>query len=388
MPTDEEVRAFAQGEMQAISADEVANMNTMQEVEQRLGIGEEPAQNDPPQVEQQPAQEQQPATVENIEVPTPEAVKVAESAETPEALLEKISGGKIKSAEELTAFLEKANTPQEEIDPIAKSFNEALKKGLKPKDWAAQQLVDVDSYSNKDVALEYLMQAKGWDKTKAKTYLDNKYYADEQYEDINDAPREYKVAQIELEDLANEGRKYFNSQKIDLDNYTPNIPIVSELQGQLEQIRQQQEYAKQESQKLAEYIDSSLKGFNKHSFQYSYTDTNAQEATDEVGLTLNEEQVKRGADMLKDPRLLIQALTNGGKDMDVKKLVAKLNLLVDDKLFSETLADTRARSTEDFVKKLKNVSPPSIPTYNPANYNIEDERARIREALGSMPERR
>ena len=380
--TDDEVRALAQadvkGELKFLTPSEIEQMQLQEQLAKNQPIvNEQPAE---PPTGTPPAEN---PVVQNTVEPPVETPK--EPTETPEAILEKITEGKIKNVDELKALLEKSNTPAEDIDPIAKSINEARKKGLDIKAWAAQQLVDVDSYSHSEVALEYLMQTKGWSKDKATTYLENKYFTNEHYEDLADAPREYKVMQIELEDLANEARQYFNSQKIDLDKFVQTQPNIAEMQQKLTEFYQTEEANKQQRQKLAEYIDSSLQGFNSYSFNYTYTDTNAKEAAAEVGLKLNEEQVKRGAEMLKDPQKLIDALTNGGKNMDVKGLVAKINLLTDEKLLSEMFADTRARSTEDYIKKLKNVGAPSIPTYNP-NVNAHDEeRKRINEILGTMP---
>jgi hypothetical protein len=379
MPTEEEIKAFANGEMKQIPYSEIEQMQLEERLEQQFVPVEEQGQSEQVQTEAQ-------TEVVNTQVKLTETQPAEQpQVETTEAILEKITEGKIKNTEELKALLEKANMPQEEIDPIAKSITEARKRGLDIKAWASQQLVDVNSYSNSDVALEYLIQTKGWSKEKATNYLENKYYTNEQYDDISEAPREYKIAQIELEDLAGEARKHFNSQKIDLDSFVANQPDVSQLQAEVLSYRQQQELSKQVNQKLSEYIDSSLKDFNNYSFKYTYTDTDAKEASDEVGLKLNEQQVKKGADMLKNPQLLIDALTNGGKDMDVKKLVAKINLLADDKLMSEMFADTRARSTEAYIKKLKNVGAPTIPTVNPTTYDVSDERRRIQEVLKSMP---
>lgn len=383
MPTEEEIKAFAAGNFETITHDQLMQQAQTEQRFEEIQTPQEQVNEPAPQVVEppivtpaEPIVEQQPSE------------PVVQQAEAPEAILEKISEGKIKSTEELKALLEKANTPQEDITSIAKSLDAAVKNGLNPKDWAAQQLVDVDSYSTNEIVKEYFKQTKGWTDKKAQEYLEAKFFINEQYDDGDTVPREVVAARFELEDIAQQAKQHFNSQKIDLDNFSVEIPRVKELETQLFQINQQRELERQANEKLAEYIDSSLKDFNSYSFKYNYTDTNAQEAADEVGLKLTEEQVKRGANMLKNPQLLIEALTNGGKDMDVKKLVAKINLLADDKLFSEMFADTRARSTEAVIKKLKNVGAPSIPTVNPKNYDISEERNRIQQILKDMPVQR
>lgn len=394
--SDEEARALAQadvnGTLKFLTPSEIeqmqlqsqllANQNPEQQPVEQQPVIEQPVNNVETNVTEQPAAPAAEPT--NVEQPVVEQ-KVEVVTESPDSILEKISEGKIKNTAELKAVLERANVPQEEIAPVAKSINEAIKKGISIKDWAAQQLVDVDALPNAQLAEQYLMQTKGWTKEKAALYLENKFYTNEQYDDPSEAPREYKIAQIELEDLAAQAKQYFNSQKIDLDSFVASQPNVNELQSQLNQFYQAEQAKKQQNEKLAEYIDSSLQGFNSYSFNYNYTDTNAKEATAEVGLKLNEEQVKRGAEMLKDPQKLLDALTNGGKNMDVKSLVAKLNLITDDKLFSEMFADTHARSIEGYVKKLKNVSAPQIATVNPMTYNADEERQRIQEVLKNMP---
>jgi len=385
----EMAKQFAEGTIEEVTPNNIADMEHQARMQQQFGDPDgEPANEGggEPIAEpvNEPAAEPKGEPTDNSGEPAPQAEEPKSAEVNYEAILKELTKGKVSSVDELLAKLEKADAPQEDIDAVAKSLNEARKKGLDTKQWAAQQLVDIDSYSQVELAKEYLKQTKGWTDKKVQDYLEAKFFINDEYGEDDDAPREYKAAQFELEDLAEKAKGYFNANKINLDSFEADIPKVKELQSELDKVYNEKISNQQAQQQLAEAIDSSLRDFKNYSINYDYKDINAKEAKGTLGLTLTEEQVKNGAEMLKEPIKLLKALSKGG---DFKEVLAKLTILTDDKLFSDMLSDQHARSVEAYIKTLKNSSGSAIPTVNP-NFakNQSEERQRIMDVLKDMPE--
>ncbi len=335
------------------------------------------------QPEEQPVLEKVEEVVEKIaEVKTEEAQSETKLEINHADILAELTEGKVKSVDELKAILAKADTPQKEINAIAKSLHEAMEKGLNTKQWAAQQLVDVDSYTQVELAKTYLIQTKGWTDKKAQDYLEAKFFINDKYEEGDDVPREYKAAQFELEDLAETAKGYFNANKIDLDNFQAENPQVRVLQEEISKFNEYQSNQQALQQKTAEAIDSSLKGLKEYTIGYNYKDINAKEAEGTLALNLTEEMVSASAEMLKDPAKLLKALSPNG---DFKEAAAKLTLLTNEKLFSDVLSDNYARSVESFVQKnIKNASSVSI-AMSPPDINLtSEENKRAKEFMGGM----
>lgn len=389
----EMAKQFAEGTIEEVTPNDIAEMQQQANLQQQFGDpnpqGEEGQQqpentqaDTPPPVigDEGEAADQAPV----VETKVDEQPKTAEV--NYEAILKELTKGKVASVEELMAKLEKADAPQEDIDAVAKSLNEARKRGLDTKQWAAQQLIDTNAYTDAEVVEAYLAATDpSLSKEDIKELLDAEYYVSEKIEEGDEVPREIRAARIKLKREAAKAREYFESNKINLDSFEAEIPKVKELQAELEKVYNERNINQQAQQQLAEAIDSSLRDFKNYSIDYNYKDINSKEAKGTLGLTLTEEQVKNGAEMLKEPVKLLKALSKGG---DFKEVLAKLTILTDDKLFSDMLSDQHARSVEAYIKNnLKNSSGSSIPTINP-NFakNQSEERQRIMEVLKDMPE--
>ncbi len=374
-------REYMAGKTETFTGAEVEEQRQQYEMLQNLE-GQQPVEttptDEPPATDQQPSVDT-PAADEPIPVEIKPEINHAD-------LLAELSKGKVKSVEEFMAILEKADTPQEELDAVAKSLNEARKRGLDTKQWAAQQLVDVDSFSQVELAKTFLIQTKGWTEKKAQDYLEAKFFINDKYEEGDDVPREYKAAQFELEDLAATAKGYFNANKIDLDSFHSENPQVKEMKEQIDKFNEYQSNQQALHKQTAEAIDSSLKGLKEYTIGYNYKDINAKEAEGTLALSLTEEMVSASAEMLKDPVKLLKALSPKG---DFKEAAAKLTLLTNEKLFSDVLSDNYARSVESFVQKnIKNASSVSIATA-PHDINLtSEENKRAKEFMGGMPRQR
>jgi hypothetical protein len=323
----------------------------------------EPVKTEPKvEVKQEIKAEVQPTKIETKAEPEKVEAKVEPKPEVSHAdILAELSGGKIKSAEDLKAILEKADTPQKEINAIAKSLNDAMERGLSAKQWADQQRVDVDSYSNVDLAKEYLKQTKGWDDKKVEAYLENKYLIDETPEEGYET-REYKLAQIELEDLAETAKKHFNSQKIDLDNFQADIPELKQTKEKLTAYEQQIQNSKLEQENLAKFIDSSLNDVKDFSFEYSYKNSEAKDAKDSVTVQFTEEQIKNGKEIMKSPAKLLQMFSKDG-NLDAKEMLAKIIFLTDQSAQNAFANDIRAKEREEMTLSLKNANFKGAPAH-------------------------